>query len=317
MLSSLKFVQGAVAKKDYVPSLSHFHISGGMVLGYNGALALCTPIGIDLSCSPKAKSFIKAIQTCKDETIQLNLTPNGRLAVRSGGFTAYVDCIEESFPSIGPDGDTVELQSGFLKALEVLSPFIGEDASRPWARGILLRGSSAYATNNVIAVEHWLGAPFPVEVNIPDEAVTELLRIGEEPTKVQVCENAATFHFAGNRWLRTALLSTKWPEVDKILDVSSSPAPLPQGIFNALTDLLPFVEDLERVFFRADKAVTVATEGTGASIEIPGLIEGPCFNIKHFLKLEHIATSIDLSLYPKPCIFYGEKTRGAIVGMRY
>ena len=41
MLAELKFVQGAVAKKDFIPSLTHFEIKDGMIKGLNGSLALC------------------------------------------------------------------------------------------------------------------------------------------------------------------------------------------------------------------------------------------------------------------------------------
>ena len=44
MLKALKFVQGAVSKKDLVPALTHFRIENGTVRSYNGMLALCTPI---------------------------------------------------------------------------------------------------------------------------------------------------------------------------------------------------------------------------------------------------------------------------------
>jgi hypothetical protein len=42
----------------------------------------------------------------------------------------------------------------------------------------------------------------------------------------------------------------------------------------------------------------------------------PCvFNLKQLQKLETVATTIDFSLYPRPCIFYGDLIRGAIMGM--
>ena len=99
MLSSLKFVQGAVAKKDFVPALNHFRIEGGRVKGYNGMIALCGPIDLDLSITPKALEFTKAIQACTD-TISLHITPAGRLSIKSGRFKAFVDCLDEAFPAL-------------------------------------------------------------------------------------------------------------------------------------------------------------------------------------------------------------------------
>lgn len=315
MLDALKFVQGAVAKKDFIPALTHFHISGGFIKGYNGSLALCSPIDLDLEVTPKADPFIKAIATCKD-TVQLNMTPAGRLSIKSGSFRAFVDCTDEAYPDIQPEGEVLELDGALLEALKKLNPFIAEDASRQWARGILFRGSSAFATNNVTLVEYQLGYNFPVEVNIPQPAVQELIRIGEEPSKVQVCENSVTFHYASGRWLRTQTYSTQWPDVAKILDRDSTQRPFPEGFFEALADLLPFADNLERVYFLSTRMATTPVEGLGASVDLVGLPEQGIYNIRQLQLLEAVAETIDLSQYPAPCLFYGDRVRGAIVGMR-
>lgn len=315
MLDALKFVQGAVAKKDFVQALTHFHIAGGFIKGYNGSLALCSPIDLDLDITPKAAPFIKAIQTCKD-TVQLNMTPAGRLAIKSGAFKAFVDCTEEAYPDVEPEGETLELDGALLKALKQLNPFIAEDASRQWARGIMFRGPSAFATNNVTLIEYWLGYNFPVEINIPQPAVRELIRIGEEPTKVQVCENSVTFHYKSGRWLRTQAYSTKWPDMGKVLNRESVQHPFPEGFFEALGDLLPFSDDLERVYFLGDKMATSPAEGLGASVALPELPSEGIFHIKQLQLLQGLAESIDFTQYPGPCLFYGDKIRGAVVGMR-
>lgn len=313
MLEALKFVQGAVAKKEFFPALSHFRIAGGSIKGYNGSMALCSPIALDLEATPKAIPFIKAIQTCRD-TVQLNLTPTGRLSVKSGSFKAFVECTEDPFPEIEPEGETIHLDGKLLEALKVLSPFIAEDASRPWARGILFRGPSAYATNNVTLIEYWLGYHFPVEVNIPKPAVQELLRIGEEPAKVQVSEKGVTFHYDSGRWLRTQIYSTEWPDLSKVLDKESSPKPLPKSFYPSLLDVAPFVDEMGRVHLLGNRLATSPDDGIGASVEI-ALSANGVYNIRQLQLLEGVASAIDLSMYPKPCLFFGERVRGAMVGM--
>ena len=316
MLTPLKFVQGAVAKKDFVPALNHFRIEGGLVKGYNGMIALCAPIDLDLAITPKALPFIKAIQTCND-TISLHVTDKGRLSIKSGAFKAFVDCIQEDYPKVEPEGETIELDGKFLRAVKILAPFIAEDASRPWARGILFRGQSAYATNNVVIAEHWLGSNFPVTVNVPKQAVAELLRIDEEPTHLQITESSVTFHFAGNRWLRTQTYSLDWPDMARVMDTPSNPASFPEGMFDAIETLVPFVEELPAIHFMPDGSVTTSKhEGTGAAVQLPFFGAVGTFNIHQFLLLNGVATQIDLTTYPRPCIFYGNHIRGAIVGLK-
>ncbi len=315
MLNALRFVQGAVAKKDFVPTLQHFRIEGGTIRGYNGMMGLCCPIALDLDVCPKAIPFIKAIQTCKD-TIAIHMTTGGRLGIKSGTFKAFVDCINEPFPEVVPEGQYIELKGELLGVLKLLSPFIAEDASRPWARGILLRGQSAFATNNVCLIEYWLGYDFPIELNIPKAAVSELLRINEEPISLQFTESSVTFHFPGQRWLRTQTYSTVWPDLGKIFDQPATLAPVPSGLWQAAEDLAPYTDDLERVFIRPNTLATSQIEGEGAAVEVSGLLEPACFNLKQLRLLEGVATLLDLSGYPAPCAFRGERVRGAIVGMR-
>jgi DNA polymerase III sliding clamp (beta) subunit (PCNA family) len=316
MLDVLKFVQGSVASKDFVPELMHFKIENGTIRGYNGMLGLCCPIALDLNVSPKAVPFIKAIQTCKD-TVQLHVTPAGKLAVKSGKFKAFIDCIEAEFPDRPPEGVTTALSGSLLRVLKTLAPFIAEDASRPWARGILLRGQSAFATNNICVIEHWLDQVFPVEVNLPRSAVLELIRIGVEPISIQATDQSVTFHYPEGRWLRTQTYSTKWPDLERILNVGCNRLPIPAGLFEAITDLSPFVDDLGRIFLKRDGSISTGQhEGVGASVELPEMISEGCYHFKQILLLEKVATSIDLNAYPAPCLFMGDKVRGAIVGMR-
>jgi len=315
MLDALKFVQGAVAKKDFVQELTHFHISEGFIKGYNGSLALCSPIDLNLEVVPKAKPFVKAIQTCK-ETAQLHMTPAGRLSIKSGNFKAFVDCLDVRPMAIAPEGQMVKLDGNLLKALKTLNPFIAEDASRHWARGIMFRGPSAFATNNVTLVEYWLGYNFPVEVNIPKPAVQELLRIGEEPISIQVCENSVTFHFEGKRWLRTQCYPTNWPDMGRVFNREANPQGLPEGFFAALMDLAPFVDELGRIFMLGTKMATTPAEGLGVSMDLDGLPEQGIYQVKQLQLLEGVVQKIDLTQYPAPCLFYGDKLRGAIVGMR-
>jgi len=317
MLDSLRFVQGAVARKDFVPALTHFKIGNGRITGFNGNIALSCPIDLDLNVNPKATQLVKAIQTCQD-TIQLNMTPAGRLSVKSGKFRALVDCIAEEFPMVAPEGAILAVNSGLRGILKKLEPFIAEDASRPWARGILLRGQSAFATNNIVVVEHWIGAePFPAEVNIPRSAVVELLRIGEDPTHIQVASKSVTFHFSGERWLRTQLYSTEWPDLTRILNQPSNPVEIPETLWQAATAAKPFVNDLGRLLIKDGAVSTGLGEDAGATVEVPELAGyDVCFNVEQLLLLENVATRIDLTLYPKPCLFFGEGLRGAIVGMK-
>lgn len=315
MFKELKFVQGAVAKKDFVPALTHFRIENGTVRGFNGNLALCSPINLGITASPKAIPFVKAIQAC-DEGMTLSITPNGRLSVRSGSFRAYVECSEEPFPDVGPEGELIELTKPLLAPLKVLYNFVSDDSSRPWSKGVLLKGDMGFATNNIVLVQYWLGAKFPIECIIPEAAIKEMIRINEEPSKIQVSKNNLTFHWPDGRWMRTQLINLEWPDLTPVLDVSSNPKQLPQGFWEAVKKIHSFTDEMDRVFFRPNEISTSKEETVGATIEVLGIDFEGCYCLKFLSMLDGCIDRADFSSYPKPCMFFGPNFRGAIIGMR-
>lgn len=318
MLDSLRFVQGAVARKDFVNALTHFEIKGGYVKGFNGALTLCAPIALDLDVTPKASTFTRAIMTCKD-VIQISQTNAGRLSIKSGKFRALVDCTDEYFPVTIPEGDEIVFPTaGLLPVLNALEPFIAKDASRPWACGILLRDQSAYATNNSVLIEHWLGYRFPIPLNIPKGAIAEMLRIGEEPVRMQCTENSATFFYSGDRWLKTQLYSLEWPDLQKVFnDPTVSLVTIPEGLWEALESLHPFVDKLRRIYVKDGHISTDREDNNGALMEVPGLVGSGIYNVDFLLELKDIAETIDLHWRNgKGIYFFGKGIRGAMMGQR-
>jgi hypothetical protein len=316
MLEQLKFVQGSVAKKELIASLTHFRIKDGKVRGYNGTMAICSPIALDLDCCPKADAMVKAIANC-DGATTVSMTPGGKLSIRSGSFRALVPTIDGDTPHVDPAGDLVQFDGEhLLKAFQTLDAFIGSDASRPWTNGILIDGQSAYATNNVCLVQYWLGAAFPHTVNIPRAAVKEVLRVGEAPTHGQIDKGSITFHYTDGRWIRTQLLETQWPmgKIAEMLDQPCNAQPINPELFKGLAKLKPMTDGAGRVYFREGALHTSTNDDEGASYELDMKTDGH-YNIQMLGLLEGVVTSIDFSLYPGPCLFFGDRLRGAIIGM--
>lgn len=316
MLKQLKFVMGAVAKKDLLPAMTHFRIENGTVRSYNGTLALSSPVDLDVDCIPKADSLVKAISNCK-ETIALNLTAGGRLSIKSGGFRAYVECVEGDTPHVEPEGEIVNFDGeALLQAIKVVSQFVGNDASRPWTNGMLLRDQSAFATNNVCVIQYWIGMQMPFTVNIPRAALMEMVRIDEAPTYAQITQNSMTFHYTDGRWIRTQLLTTGWANLDQILDKPSNPKPINPRLFEGIEILKGMTDNAGRLYIKDGMLRTHTEEYIGGSFEIPELEFDGCYNISMLGLLNGVVTHADFSLYPGPCLFFGPRLRGAIIGLR-
>lgn len=317
MLNDLKFVQGAVAKKDFVPALTFFRIENERIYGFNGTLAISTPTDLAVTATPKALPFVKAVEKVPDdEEVVLNLTAAGRLSVKAGRFRAYVECHadDETFPRVTPDGEYAELPPGLLPVLKKIAPFMAIDATRPWAMGVLLNGQSAFATNNIVLVEHWLPIVFPSPLILPSEAIKEMVRIGTDPVGIQVGATSVTFHYQNGAWLRTNLIIGEWPDLAKVLNVDCDCQPFPPDYFTELRRLDAFAGKENRIYLRGGIIATSAHEGDGALVELDDFGGVGVHLLAQMLKLEDVATSIDFSLWPRPCLFFGDMLRGAIIG---
>lgn len=320
MLSDLKFVQGAVARKDYAEEMCHLLIKDKTAVAYDGLLSMSTTINIDLHVKPHARTLARALQACGDENeIKLSRTKGGKLSVTCGKFRALVNCLddEKEMNHPLPQGQYVEPSAQLLESLKALAPFMGIDASRPWAMGLRISGSSTYATNNIVLVERWHGAKFPFEIIIPADAVKELIRINQDPVLIQVDHGSITFHYENDRWLRTQLVDGQWPDnLERVFNMEATPSPIPEGFFAALETLRTFNDDLGRVYVHATRLSTASDEGEGAHVELDTGANAGIFILKQLQLLDGVATSIALDAYPKPCPFRGDKLRGVILGLQ-
>lgn len=330
LLDALKFTKGSVARKDPVPALTHFSIKNGEIRGFNGVICMGAPVALDIDCQPKAIPFIKAVEICEglESTPALSMTAAGKLTIKSGKFKVHIECSPDAFPDVRPDGDRIEVMPGLLAAFKALAPMIAEDASRPWARGILLREGSAFATNNVLLGQYWVGVQMPFDMNVPDECVKEILRVKQEPVAVSATARSIAFHYPDGRWIKSQLLSTDWPNVSPVLDRPSSPTPLPSDFFDILGRLAPYADGGRRLFIRGDTLSTHLEEGLGASsmVEWNGdatdSLRG-VYNLDLIRAMDGLVATMDFSRYPQPALGFGPVTdagypilRIAVVGMK-
>jgi DNA polymerase III sliding clamp (beta) subunit (PCNA family) len=333
MLDSLKFVKGAVARKDPVPVLTHYRIKDGVIRGFNGLICMASPIALALDCQPKAQPFTEAIKICEelDSTPTFSMTATGRLTVKSGKFKVHIDCSPEEYPLNEPEGEPIKVEPGLVEAFKTLAPMIGQDASRPWARGILLRDGSAFATNNVVIGEYWIGYKMPFDMNVPEECIKEVLRVRKDPSAISATARSITFHYDDGRWIKSQLLTTDWPNVGPVLNKPSNATPLPPDFFDILGRIAPYAGDARKVHIRGNTLSTHTEEGIGASSLVDddsdsssgaGLGNGT-YNIDLLRALDGLVAKIDFSLYPQPALFFGPDStagfpvlRGAVVGMK-
>jgi len=280
-----------------------------------------------IDCQPLAAPFISAIAACErlEAVPSLSLQSSGRLRIVAGKFRVNIECSPDDFPHYLPEGQYIDLQPGLLKAFEILEPFVGEDASRPWARGVLIRDGSAFATNNVVIGQYWLGWKFSFDMNIPDECIREVIRVRKEPTGISASDRSVAFHYDDGRWIRTQLLTTSWPSIEPVLDRPATAIAIPPDFFDGLDYLEPYCDDNRSVHFKNNRTLsTHVQDELGATFELDTPLGDAALRGRYNIdQLRHLAKTVgvcDFSLYPAPALFYGSGDlsvfRGAIVGMR-
>lgn len=322
---ALKFVRGAVASKEFVPELTHFRLRNGRISAFNGSLSLGHAINLDLDVAPKAKFFERALQSVPDDVpVSMTLTTAGRLSIKAGKFRVLVHCQEtvhdDLFPQ--PDGTLFPAPDGILwvKLCRTLRPFIAEDASRPWAQSILLHGREAYATNNNILVaydfnEEGASVSFKQPLIIPLEAVKEIIRIGVEPTHLQIGRSSVTFHYPDEAWMRAQLLESKWPELGPVLDQPfKNMVTTPPEFYEDIKRLETFITDSSAIFVKGPVLSTTGVDGEGASIDTPLPLGDGVFHVKILASIAAVAETINLGA--RPAVFKGHRLRGVAMHMR-
>jgi len=318
---TLRFVQGAISvSRAGVPDMEHYRIKDNRITAFNGRMALSAPFGLNITAYPKATDFYKAVRACEgSEEVRVKLTEGGKLGIATDSFRAYIPSLPDVDYDPQPEGELAACPDSLLDDLQVLAPFIGEDASRPWSTGVLFDHGCLTATNNIafIRTENDHGMP---PLNLPGFAVRELLRIGEPPTMMQTNQASITFHYLDGSWLKTSLLAMEWP-IDLVNQLLSIPAELewiPEGMTEALDMVAPFVDGpAAPVYFEDGYITTTPNPEDGALAGVAGLAAGPCFAFRPLRLVLDAATAWDVRLWAdKPCPFWGMdgRLRGAVLG---
>lgn len=323
-MDGLRFVKGAVAKKDIVPVLTHFSIANGRITGSNGVITMSAPVDLEFTAQPNAKDLVAALAAAEGttgEAYKLTKVNDGKLLLQAGGLRVRIKCSEDVFPDVMPSGDAYETPA-LLSSFRLVAPYIAVDASRDWACGILVNQGTSNATNNIVLVQHWHGLTHIPTINVPTVAVRELLRLKEEATHVQVGDGNATFHFEGERWLRTQLYPTDWPNVDKVLqaphDVGTEQ--VPPELLVALDKISSFLTE-RTVHFLYDENNKTAVLGDApslpaceATVDVPPVPPGLAYDASQLSLALGIAKTI--AWQSSPSMFFGDSLRGCVLGQR-
>jgi DNA polymerase III sliding clamp (beta) subunit (PCNA family) len=319
ILKALKFVKNGYARKDLIPELTHYSIRNKRVTAYNGSLAFSSPINLDLDIAPVALHFHKCIEACED-TISLTIEKGDKLRIKSGKFKSLVRCLPTvKVPTIIPRGKRFDLPSNFVENVSSLLPILENESERPYTQGLNLIGKSAFATNNIVMVELWLGVDLP-NITIPKKAIQEICKYKKEIDHVLIDHDMIYFIYNDERWIASKLLLVDCPDFTKVLNRAAQAVIPPDDFWPCLAILSRFTDEAGKVTLEPGRMLAgeLASDSEPlASMDCEGLeMQEPClFNINQLLKIKDLVKTIEFK-HGSACLFFGDAVRGAIVGYR-
>lgn len=316
MLETLKLVRGSVSTKDLMPVLTHFLLMEGEIRGFNGRMAITAPAPDlhDIAVTVPAEPFLRAVDAC-GEKVKLKTTKDGRLEIRGPSLRVTLPTGNtDDFPLLKPEGKKTKLDFPLLTHFAKLQPFIGDDASRAWSCGILIKDGACYTTNNIVLAKTNLGGVFP-HLNLPVFVVNELVRIGLEPEAIYTAKDSITFMLPDGVWIRSQLFDAAWPkEPEDLLPKAVRKTPLPAGLKEAVERVLPFCPDPHMPIIHFDGEKVRTAEGQ-FSAEVTGFnLPAGAYQGQHLLAVLAAATSANFKAYPI-VPWQGDGVQGIIIGV--
>lgn len=323
MKDILQKVRGAVATKDLVPALTHFHIYNGRIQGGNNLLSIDAPVeefdGFE-DMTVNAEDFIRAIDAC-GEDFYLTVDDDHVLIEQGKKKIRLAKMNPAAYPLVEVSKKGTTIKSPGVDMFRAVRPFVGNDVTRMWACGVLIESGYIYATNNVVLVRTPYESKVKGRYNIPAETVDELIRLDDEPVEtIAVEQDSISFLFDDDYWLRSKLLINEWPDTGPLFASIKSKLPkVDPGLYEAVKTVLPFCPDknFPEIIFSGD-TVTTGGDIKKKNAAVSGLanLHDARFRAEALLSVLEVATHIDLKPYPKPCPFRGDGIEGVIIGLR-
>lgn len=313
----------AVSKKPLLPIMTAAHHKDGRLYTGDGVISIdteCDNLAPDIDFTVPAVLLRHALERCEWAPDKVQLTAS-RLVLARGAFKARLPLVEGEYPVPVPaEGKTTRkgigaLVDGFGTAV---MEFVGNDASRLWGTGLLLRKGWLYATNNISA------ARVPVQaalgpVAIPREAAEAVMALGA-PTGGRVGTHSITFQYQWGEFTSRQYDIDSWPNIEAIFANYSKPdGVLPTDELQlAVESLLPFCHpDNPVVVMEGNTIRTAGDHEESTRIKLGFDVPRAAFRAETLLRALRAGEWIDLSTYPDPCSFgHSNGLQGLVMGVR-
>lgn len=309
LMEALSFVE--LATEDRGSNTAEFvNLSNKQAITFDGTFAAGMEIEEELSLAPKLEVLKKALAK-SGKSLTITELPTGRLSVKGEKLSVMVPCVAPGdLPDVVPDPAIAPLNDEIKEAFKALVGIIAETGERFFETALLLEANLATATNGKVLMQYWHGNDLPPNLILPRpfvKAVASQFKSLKAFGWTQ--EHSVTFWFEDNSWYKTQVYQDKYPDVNKLLDVTSSAAEAPATLWEGCAQIAEF-DEYEWIEFKSGEI----TSGT-ASWPVEKLQGYKKFDYKQIKKVIPYITKIDLTTYQDRAFFFGDKVRGVAMGI--
>jgi hypothetical protein len=316
LMEALDFVKPATRDTGQYANHDHVRIEGNFITAFNGIIAMAAPIEEDIDACPHFDKLYQGLAKC-GKSLSITVTDGGKLSLKGDNLKAVVPCVSEE--------ETAAMSSGFpmanfdmtaiVKAITTVGILAEEDAPTVLESSVLLQANTCIATDRRIAVEAWHGLNMPTLI-LPKAFVQVISKIKKQPSGFNFTETSFCIFYDDNSWIKTQLYVEAWPDVSRLLDVATTPKPVPDKLFEGLKAVIPHCDN-DTVYFKNGAIWTHESDKEGAQFEVAGLEGERCYNPEYWLRVSHLMNMVDFTADPEKAYFFlDNEVRGVIMSKK-
>lgn len=202
LLSKVETAARGLAGNDIIPIMTHLHMTGEHLVGYNGSVGVIVPLTSPIRCCVPGAFFASMLKAAGAKEVELELE-DGTLLVRGAATKFKSPTMPSSaFPFELPEEPSKRLKvdgKELQKAMKICLPSVGLSADRPDQLGITFladksdsgEGMFLYATTGKVMTRAFVAnLPFTKRMVLPGPFCRHFVELyAGEPLRYYVDEN--------------------------------------------------------------------------------------------------------------------------------
>lgn len=331
LLAAVKWITDAVASQDLgLHGLNCYLLRNGNIHAHDGRMVVGTPFPFEgTEVLVPAEQFQKVLVNKPDGDFTWERETD-RLVLKRGRFKGRIKMApldDWVMPTDLPSGLT-PIPEGMITCLEALLPFVSENATKPWAMCVGIKGDYMYATNNVVVARCHCPTETGIDEFLLPNWVIEFILKRQEGLAAWAVEpdiGKLTFLWEDGSWMRSSNIVEKFPPAQTILDkfLYSDDIVIDVEITNEWRKIIRRIAKIAGdpvIRLREDECA--GSTGEVLSIEdeagapIPEGLSETVWDLRYLDAVIAAATHWNPRMYPQPAPWRGDFIEGIIAGRR-